>query len=237
MTQPDPNEPPVAPLPVPSAPRSRSCAGRIVSFVGWLFTLILAAGLALVAAGGILLLLGVDLTTPQQIRQASSEVQRLQAAATAQADAIVRLQTAQAQASIDLNNAREQIDELEAQTGQLAAAATAQVSQAATAVALGRALQTAVAEAAMLQDQLREGQVAVAVVATIQAEQNERIRDIERRSERLTRFLDRLSDIAADTVDDVGLPTPTAPPAATSALPAATPTATPAPSGTSTPTP
>lgn len=235
MTQSDSNKAPVAPPPASPAPRPRSCASRIIGLIGWLLTVIVAAGLALAVAGGILVLLGVDLATPQQIRQTSVEVQRLQAAATTQADTVAQLQTAQAQASIELGNARERIDDLEAQAGRLAAAATAQAGQAATAVALGQALQTAVAEAAALQDQLREGQVVVAVVATIQTEQNERIREIERRSERLTRFLDRLSDIAADTVDDVGLPTPTATPSATPAPLTATPNATPVPPPTPTP--
>ncbi|OAN47175.1 hypothetical protein A6A03_00055 [Chloroflexus islandicus] len=235
MTQSDSNETPVAPPPASPAPRPRSCVSRIIGLIGWLLTVIIAAGVALVAAGGILFLLGVDLTTPQQIRQASVEVQRLQAAATAQADTVAQLQTAQAQASIELGNARERIDDLEAQAGRLAAAATAQAGQAATAVVLGQALQTAVAEAVDLQDQLREGQVVVAVVATIQAEQNVRIREIEQRSERLIRFLDRLSDIAADTVDDVGVPTPTATPTATPSPQTATPTATPVPPVTPTP--
>ncbi|WP_298400761.1 hypothetical protein [uncultured Chloroflexus sp.] len=235
MTQSDSNEAPVSPPPAPPAPRPRSCVSRIIGVIGWFLTVIIAAGLALAVAGGILVLLGVDLATPQQIRQASVDVQRLQAASTAQADTVAQLQTVQAQASIDLGNARERIDDLEAQAGRLVAAATAQAGQAATAVALGQALQTAVAEAAALQDQLREGQVVVAVVATVQAEQNARLREIERRSERLTRFLDRLSDIAADTVDDVGLPTPTATPPATPSPLTATPTATSVPPVTPTP--
>jgi len=203
----------------------------LLGFIGWLLTVTIAVGLALAASAGILYLLGVDLTTPQQIRQASIEVQRLQAAATAQADTIAQLQTAQAQNSIETGNARERIDELETQARELAAAATAQAGQAITAVALGRTLQTAVAEAAALQDQLREGQILVAVVATVQATQNERIREIEQRSERLIRFLNRLSDIAADTADDTSLPTttPTAAPAPN--------TTTPTPIATTTPTP
>ncbi len=198
-------------------------------------TLILAVGLALAAGAGLLYLSGLDLSTPQQLRQASSDVQQLQAIVTAHAETFVSLQTAQAQTNLELNNARERIDELEQQAERLAAFATAQVGQAATAVVLGRVLQTAVAETVALQDQLREGQVLVAVVATVQAEQQARIREVERRSERLTRFLDRLSDIAGDTVDDVELPTLT--PVLTPTATAFTPTPSPTGSPVATPTP
>lgn len=226
MTQPETNPLPMPAPPTPTAQPPRSCLSRLFGFIGWLLTVLIAAGLALAVAAGGLYLLGIDLTTPQQIRQANTEVQRLQAAATVQADTIGQLQTAQAQNRTEMGNARERIDELEAQARQLATAATAQAEYAATAVALGRALQTAVAEAAVLQDQLREGQVVVAVVATVQATQSEQIREIEQRSARLIRFLDRLSDIAADTADDTRLPTPAA--TATTIPFTATPTITPA---------
>jgi len=136
-------------------------------------------------------------------------MQTLQMVATDQAVKIHQLQTTQAQLVGELGSARERIDELEVQASELAVVATTQASYAATAVALGRSLQTAVAKNGALQDQFREGQVLVAVVATVQATQNERIREVERRSERLIRFLNRLSDIAGDTADDVASPTPT----------------------------
>lgn len=217
MTQPEPNQNPLPQVPARAAPpptQSRSCLSRLIGFIGWLFTIAIAVGLALVVAGGILYWVGVDLTTPQQIREANAGVQTLQALTTSQAVTIDQLQTAQAQTLSDLNGARERIDELEGQADALATAATAQVGQAATAVALGRALQTAVAEAVVLQDQLAEERVLVAVVATVQVQQNERIREVELRSERLIRFLNRLSDIVGDTTEDVTTPTPLATPLA-----------------------
>ncbi|GIV93628.1 MULTISPECIES: hypothetical protein [Chloroflexus] len=232
MTQPEPNQNPLPQVPARTAPpptQSRSCLSRLIGFIGWLFTIAIAVGLALVVAGGILYWAGVDLTTPQQIREANEGVQTLQALTTSQAESIGQLQTAQAQTLSDLNGARERIDELEVQADALATAATAQVGQAATAVALGRALQTAVAEAVVLQDQLAEERVLVAVVATVQAQQNERIREVELRSERLIRFLNRLSDIAGDTAEDVTTPTPLATPPAVSPTPTSTVQVTPTP--------
>lgn len=217
MTQPEPNQNPLPQVPARTAPpptQSRSCLSRLIGFIGWLFTIAIAVGLALVVAGGILYWVGVDLTTPQQIREANAGVQTLQALTTSQAVTIDQLQTAQAQTLSDLNGAHERIDELEVQADALATAVTAQVGQATTAVALGRALQTAVAEAVVLQDQLAEERVLVAVVATVQVQQNERIREVELRSERLIRFLNRLSDIVGDTTEDVTTPTPLATPLA-----------------------
>ncbi len=211
MSQPEPNQvpPAVTQSLTPPVSQPRSCLRQIAGFIGWLFTLAIAVALTLVVAGGLLYWLGVDLTTPQQIRQVSIDVQTLQALATDQATGIHQLQTTQAQLIGELGNARERIDELEAQANELAVVATTQAGNAATAVALGHTLQTAVAETGALQDQFREGQVLVAVVATVQAAQNEQIREIERRSERLIRFLNRLSDIAGDTADDIAVPTPT----------------------------
>ena len=211
MSQPEPNQVPSAVTQslTPPVSQPRSCLRQIAGFIGWLFTLIMAVALTLTVAGGFLYWVGVDLTTPQQIRQASTGMQTLQMVATDQAVKIHQLQTTQAQLVGELGSARERIDELEVQASELAVVATTQASYAATAVALGRSLQTAVAENGALQDQFREGQVLVAVVATVQATQNERIREVERRSERLIRFLNRLSDIAGDTADDVASPTPT----------------------------
>ncbi len=211
MSQPEPNQAPptVTQSLTPPVSQPRSCLRQITSFIGWLFTLIIAVALTLTVAGGFLYWMGVDLTTPQQIRQASAGMQTLQMLATDQAIRINQLQTTQAQLGGELGSARERIDELEVRANELAVVATTQASYAATAVALGRSLQTAVAENVALQDQFREGQVLVAVVATVQATQNERIREVERRSERLIRFLNRLSDIAGDTADDVASPTPT----------------------------
>ncbi|MGQ9876256.1 MAG: hypothetical protein ACUVSL_13490 [Chloroflexus sp.] len=231
MSQPEPNQTPLPQAPPRTAPpttQSRSCLSRLIGFIGWLFTLAIAVVLALVAAGGILYWAGVDLTTPQQIREANAGVQTLQALTTGQAVTIDQLQTAQAQTLSDLNSARERLDEMEIQADTLATAATAQVVQAATAVALGRALQTAVAEVVVLQDRLAEDRTLVAVVATIQVQQNERIREVELRSERLIRFLNRLSDIAGDTAEDVTTPTPIATPAV-SLTPTSTVQATPTP--------
>lgn len=117
MSQPEPNQVPSAVTQslTPPVSQPRSCLRQIAGFIGWLFTLAIAVALTLVVAGGLLYWLGVDLTTPQQIRQVSVGVQTLQALATDQATSINQLQTTQAQLVGELGNARERIDELEAQ--------------------------------------------------------------------------------------------------------------------------
>lgn len=204
------NQIPPAPPTTQLGPPRRSCGSRILGFIGWILTIALSVLLALAAAAALLFyFFGIDLATPDQIRRASSDVAALQQEAQALQTEVALLRTAEAERASELSGARERIDELERLAGDLS-------SQAATAAALGQELNENVALAATIQAEGREGQVLVAVVATVQAGNTDRLDELQRRTDRLVRFLQRLSDIAGDaTLDESPVATPTLTPAGT----------------------
>lgn len=220
-----PAEPPPAPPPVAMPPRQRrSCAARIGAFFSWLLTLVLAVGLALVAGGAVAYwLFGYRADTPARLAEARGELVMLREENSMLQTQVALAQTEVAGARTRAANNAEQLDELNNDLETMAALATS--------------LRENVAQAATVQAQARDSQAAVAAFATVQAASLNQIDELDRRTERIARFLERLSDIAGDTVLDLdgsaagqtptvtATVTPTAPPA--TGTPTATPTATP----------
>lgn len=250
MTQPTdtPPPPPTAPLggtgrlpsATPPPPPRRGCGSQILGFVGWLLTLAFSAALGIAVLAAIAyFVFGFSLATPGQIRQASADVATLQGQARTLSTEVALARTAEAAAARELSAAGERLGELEARVDAIEVEAADLAGQSATAVALSGELSENIALAATIQAEGRDGQLLVAVVATVQADNVARLNDLQRRTERINRFLVRLGDLAGDVAGEDG-PLPTELPAAVETPAAATPTPTPvaaAPTPTATRTP
>lgn len=242
-----------APPSPPARPSRRGCGSQILSFFGWVLTLALSVALALAAIAAIaFFVFGLTPATPNELRQAGADVAALQTqVATLEAET-VRLRSSEAESSESLDDAVARVNELEAQVATYEQEVAELAGQAGTAAALSAALEENIDLAATIQAEGREGQVLVAVVATVQADNSARLDDIQARTERLSRFLQRLSDLAGDASFDApaaeataepesDTATPTAASLRTTATPTAvrttvTPTDTPEPSSTAAPT-
>ncbi len=231
-TAPTPNPPP------------RGCASRITGLIGWLLTLVLSAALAIAAAAAILyFVFGFTMNTPNQLRQASVDVAALSQENTNLHAEVAQLQTAVVSQSTEGNGARAQFDALETQVAAYELQASELADQAATSAALAGELNENIALAATIQAEGRENQVLVAVIATVQADNTTRLTDLQRRTDRIARFLQRLGDLAGDaaldSADELLTPTPAAALDSDDELltptPLATPTVTVAPAPTATP--
>jgi prefoldin subunit 5 len=227
-------------LPTTPPPARRGCGSQILGGIGWLLTLILSAALAIAALAAIAyFLFGFTLATPDQIRQANADVGALQAQVATLESEAVALRGSGSESVETLGEALARVEQLETQVAGYEQQAAALADQARTAAALSGELDEAIAVAATIQAEGREGQVLVAVVATVQAENTGRLAELQRRSEQVTRFLQRLGDLAGDATLEGGDPlAPTATPTAAQGGPTATPAAddeTPTPTPTGTP--
>jgi hypothetical protein len=186
-----------------------------------LLVVLMSTTLALLAMLALAFRLGYDPGTPARLNAAEEALATANARARVLETEVAALNARNVAAEVALDALDAQIARLEAQSGDFARSADA--------------MATAMEEA-------REIQVQVAVFATAEAGRVELLADLERRSERVERFLQRLSDIAADTSLDLSTPTldATAPaPTATAPAPTATeiPTPTRQPGPTLTPRP
>jgi hypothetical protein len=209
---------------------------RIAGFIGWLITILLSVGLAIAAAAAILFYyFGFNLSTPGQIRQSSADVAALQGQNQALQTQVALLSTAGAAQAGSVNTARERVDGLESKVAAYEQQAAGLAGQAATAASLANDLNENIALAATIQAEARQGQVLAAVVATVQAGNASKIDDLQRRTDRIARFLQRIGDLsselsAQDGTPGTPLPTASAPPASTSTPTSVlTPTPTPTP--------
>ncbi|MFV9505539.1 MAG: hypothetical protein AB4911_13370 [Oscillochloridaceae bacterium umkhey_bin13] len=227
---PSPTPPSVPPTGRMAPPEPRpGCGSRLLSGLGWLFTVVFSAALGVAALAVIsYFVFGVTPATPGQIRQSSTDIAALQRESLALRAELGLLRTAEAERAGTLDAAATQLSLLETQVAGYSAQTSLLADQAATAAALGRELTQAIDQAATIQAEGRENQVLVQVVATVQADNTSRLNDLQQRADRVSRFLDRLSDLAGD-VNNGG---PLAPP-----VPSPTPTVTPEPEPTPSPTP
>ncbi|MEI7644598.1 MAG: hypothetical protein WCJ55_10000 [Chloroflexales bacterium] len=225
MTQPqDPES--VAPAPPPPAqastrltPPRRSCMSRVMGLIGWIITILFSAGLAIAAAAAILFYaFGFNLGTPGQIRQSSADVVALQGQSESLQTEVALLRTAGVTQAGSVSSARERVDALESKVAAYAQQAADLAGQSATAAALAKDLNANITLAATIQAEAHQGQILAAVVATVQADNTRKIDDLQRRTDRVARFLQRLGDLAGELAQD-GTPAPVATPTA-----AATPT-------------
>ncbi|NTW04047.1 MAG: hypothetical protein HGA19_22700, partial [Oscillochloris sp.] len=205
MTQPQEPEY-IAPTPPPPAqattrltPPRRSCTSRFMSFIGWVLTILLSTTLALAAAGAIFYYyFGFNFSTPSEIRQANLDVATLQSKNLALQTEIALLRTADAGQASNISLARERIDDMEPKVADYEQKATEIADQIATTVALAQDLNETIDLAATIQSEARQGQMLAAVVATVQTNNSIQLSDLQRRTERISRFLQRLGDLASD---------------------------------------
>lgn len=201
--------------------RNGSCMAWLGRLTAALLVVLMSTTLALLAMLALAFRLGYDPGTPARLNAAEEALATANARARVLETEVAALNARNVAAEVALDALDAQIARLEAQSGDFARSADA--------------MATAMEEA-------REIQVQVAVFATAEAGRVELLADLERRSERVERFLQRLSDIAADTSLDLSTPTldATAPaPTATAPAPTATeiPTPTRQPGPTLTPRP
>lgn len=181
------------------------CLGRLGRLVAALLVVLMAAAVALLALLGVGWGLGFDPGTPHRLDAAEQRVAALEAAGQAMQTEVVVLRGHREEAATSIRVLEQQVVRLEAQTEQFVKSADG--------------IATAIAD-------VRTMQIQVAAFATAEADRAVLLADIDRRTERVDRFLQRLSDIAANTSSD--LQTPTASPTATrSPEPTASPTASP----------
>jgi signal transduction histidine kinase len=192
--------------------------------------IIIAASIALIAGAAGLLWLGFTPTMPQDLDTTRSELTTAQVQygeLVLQAD---RMATQIAEQERRNSSARETLDDLNSQMASLNAVRTQ--------------LEENIAENATVIAEARDSRAAVESFATAEAQRAALLDELQRRSERVERFVQRLSDISSDTALDLqgsvtptplALPTLTSQPTA-SATPVATPTATLSPTVTLAPT-
>jgi hypothetical protein len=201
------------------APRRGGCVGR---FLSALLVIVITTFLSLI---GVVLAYVYFLETPSQLsdlrgRVATAEVQNAGLRAENSA-----MQTQVADLARQAGANREALGELQQQKAALDD--------------LREELETSARQNATVVAEARSGRDAIALFATAEAGRAGLIDDLKRRSDRIERFLQRLSDISEDAALDLGVgvsPVPTAPPADIPApTPTVLPTNAPSPAATSTP--
>lgn len=199
-----------APLP-PSAPRRRSVARFFGRLVSALLVILITTALSLLAVGAGLLSLGYTARTPADASVARERVATLEAQQAG-------LEARAAELEARLGDQRETLDELQ---GEVAAMRELRGS-------LEDQLETSASQSATMVADARLSRDQVLAFATAEAGRAALLQDLERRGARIERFLDRLSDIAADTALDLDAGTPDAlsPPATPSPADAVTLTST-----------
>ncbi len=225
MTQPQdpeyapPAPPPPAQSPSQPAPPQHSCISRIMSVARWIITTILSAGLAIIVVAAILFYsFGLNLGTPGQIRQSSADVVALQSQNQVLQTEVALLSATGAAQESSVSSARERVGELETKVAAYDQQTAKLAGHIATAAALANDLHENIALAATIQAEARQGQMLAAVVATVQVGNANTIDDLQRRTDRIARFLQRMGDLAGEISQDA-TPTPAA-----NATPIATPT-------------
>ena len=220
--------PPPAPQPAQPARGRAGCFGR---FVAAFLVIVITTFLALLATGSALLWFGYTPDTPRQIVAVQAQIATVQAQNNALQTQNDALQTQVAEQTQRSATDHESLGEI---GGQLANIEELRNT-------LRDERQQSASQNATLVAEARDSRDAVALFATAEAGRAALLAELDRRSARVERFLQRLSDISSDTALDLNAtrpPTaPTFPPAQTmiSEL-SPTPTATSAPTSTSVPT-
>lgn len=199
------------PASAPTPPARRSGGGCFARVLAALLVVIITTFLALTAGAAGLIYLGYTPSTPAQLAEAQLQVATLQAANGT-------LQTQVAAADTRGSGDHELLGELKSQVDAMADLRN-QLKQERDASAL---------QSATLVAEVRGGRDAVAVFATAEAGRAALLSELERRSARVERFLQRLGDIANDTATDLN--------GATAVVPTITPTPVALPTATEQPT-
>ncbi len=192
--------------PVPAAVPKRTGSGRIAGclgrFVSALLVIVITTAITLTAVGYAALTLGYSPQTPAVLGDAQARVATLEAENGALKAENIAVQTQLAGMIRQSGNDREQVDGLR--------------EQVTTFSAIGGEVATRLAadtsERATLAADMSTSRAAVQSYATAEAGRAAQLDELRRRSDRIERFLFRLSDIANDTALDLGNGTPTATP-------------------------
>ncbi|NJO05847.1 MAG: hypothetical protein HC876_10170 [Chloroflexaceae bacterium] len=231
-SQPAPATPQTGPLPPPNG-TGGGCLQRLGQFFARLLFAVFVVLLAVAAVGGAAAFLGYTPYTPQDVQRTQQELVNLRAENQL-------LQTQVADLTIRQSNNNERADTLGQRVDTLTGDVETLHSQVGDIENLSIQMRENVALASTAQADLREGLVTIATFATVQAERGTQIEQLERSTERIIRFLQRLGDIANDTTIDLEATDP--PDAALPPIEPATPqepvlaTDTPEPPGTAEPT-
>jgi hypothetical protein len=213
---PRPAQPAAAPATQPLRRERGGCVGR---FFAALLIVIITSIIALTAVASGLLYLGFTPDMATRLNGAQAQVGTLEAQNLAlQTEVAVQRQLASDDHET-LSEVEQQLAGLDQLQSQLRAEREAALSQNATLVA-----------------EARESRDSVAVFATAEASRAALLVQLEQRSARVERFLQRLSDIAGDASLDLAAPTPSAQPVPSAATTISelspTPSSSPAPTGT-----
>lgn len=215
---PPPNEPAATAKP---AGQRGGCVGRMLAA---LLVVIITTFLALAIGASGLLYLGFTPAGPRQLDQAQIQIATLQSQNSALQTQVAAHETRGATDHEVLGDLKRSVDDLTDLRGQLRQERESSAAQSATLVA-----------------DVRASRDSVALFATAEASRAALLAELERRSARVERFLQRLGDIANDTALDLANPTPAVPTLTLSPAPLPTPSATlvptPSPTAASSPTP
>ncbi len=208
MTAPDPQNKPSSPSttppkPVAAAPAQAKAPRSLASCIGRMFAALLVVVIttivALAAVAGGATWLGFTPQSANELRAAQMQVATLEARNSALEGQNVAVQTQIAQMIGQAGSDRETLDELRSEVEQFAS--------------LSDQVETRLAqdarEQATLVVEMRNSRDAVMTFATAEAGRVQLLSELQRRSERIERFLQRLSDISGDAAVDVQSPTPT----------------------------
>jgi len=231
--QPESGSSPAIPLAAAAPARSRfGCLGRFFSAI---LVIVITTFVALVAGASALLWFGYTPDTPRQLGAAQAQLATVQAQGDALHAQNSALQTEIAAQAQRYGTDHETLDEINNQLANIADLRNT----------LRDERQQSASQNATLVAEARDSRNAVAIFATIEADRAVLLADLDRRSARVERFLQRLSDISSDTALDLAATQAPVPPTAPAAqttiselsptptqLPTSAPTATSAPTTT-----
>jgi hypothetical protein len=222
--------PPIVPAVAAPARDRGGCVGR---FFSALLVILITTFLALLAGASALIWFGYTPDTPRQLGAAQAQLATVQAQSAALQAQNSALQTEVAAQAQRYGSDHEALGEINNQLANIADLRNT----------LRDEQQQSASQNATLVAEARDSRNAVAVFATVEAGRAVLLAELDRRSARVERFLQRLSDISSDTALDLGATPapvpPTFPPAQTTIselTPTPTQAPTSAPTSTSVPT-
>ena len=200
------SSPPSAPAAAAPARGRGGCLGRFFSAI---LVIVITTFLALLAGASALIWFGYTPDTPRQLGAAQAQLATVQAQSAALQAQNSVLQTEVAAQAQRYGTDHETLGEISNQLANIADLRNA----------LREERQQSASQNATLVAEARDSRNAVAIFATVEAGRALLLAELDRRSARVERFLQRLSDISSDTALDLGATPapvpPTFPPAQT----------------------
>lgn len=191
--------PAIPPVTATPARRRGGCLGRFLSAI---LVIVITTFLVLVAGASALLWFGYTPDTPRQLGAAQAQLATVQAQGDALHAQNSALQTEVAAQVQRYGSDHETLGEISNQLANIAELRNT----------LRDERQQSASQNATLVAEARDSRNAVAVFATIEADRAMLLADLDRRSARVERFLQRLSDISSDTTLDLAATQPPVPP-------------------------